>query len=83
MAAQDSSVANSDLALPFAADAPLRSLADFATAGQTLAPETMLHVRDARVIFANYGALLADFAPALFRKSFVARPQRRSLPQSH
>ena len=55
--AQDSSVANSDLALPFAADAPLRSLADFATAGQTLTPETMLHVRDARVIFANYGAV--------------------------
>ena len=67
VAARDSFVANSDLALPFAADAPLRSLADFATAGQTLATETMLHVRDARVIFANYGALLADFAPALFR----------------
>ena len=65
--AQDSYLPNSDLALPFAADAPLRSLADFATAGQTLTPETMLHVRDARVIFANYGAVLADFAPALLR----------------
>jgi hypothetical protein len=67
VAAQDSGVANADLALPFATDAPLRSLADFATVGQTLTPETMLHVRDARVIFANYGALLADFAPALLR----------------
>lgn len=67
MAAQDFAVADLDLALPFAADGPLRSLADFATTDQTLTPETMLHVRGARVIFANYGAVLSDFAPA-FRK---------------
>jgi hypothetical protein len=51
-----------DLNCPFAADQPVRSLAAYAATGQTLSPETMLRVQDGRVIFANYGAILADFS---------------------
>ena len=70
-----------DLDCPFAADAPVRSLAAYARAEQTLAPETMLGVRDARVIFANYGAILADFAPML--GPMAADGDRGRRPPSH
>ncbi|OLF53754.1 hypothetical protein [Pseudomonas chlororaphis] len=51
-----------DLDLPFAAGPRVRRLADYASTGQGLDEEQLLGVAGARVVFANYAALRADFA---------------------
>lgn len=61
----DRSRCDTDVNLPFVADAPLRSLADYATTEQALTSEMILGVRGAEVVFANYGAIFADFEPSL------------------
>lgn len=50
-----------DLNLPFAAGPRVQRLADYAQSGQTLSTEQLLGVAGARVLFANYPALRADF----------------------
>lgn len=56
-----------DLSLPFVVDTPVRSLTEYAMTGQTLKGERMLGVQGARILFANYGAILTDFEPFLGR----------------
>ncbi|WP_397431137.1 hypothetical protein [Pseudomonas chlororaphis] len=50
-----------DLDLPFAIGPRVRQLADYAGSGQYLAEEQVLGVANARVLFANYPAIRADF----------------------
>ncbi|WP_259766904.1 hypothetical protein, partial [Pseudomonas protegens] len=50
-----------DLNRPFAAGPRVQRLADYAQSGQTLSTEQLLGVAGARVLFANYPALRADF----------------------
>ncbi|WIE52885.1 hypothetical protein [Pseudomonas sp. GM17] len=52
---------NHDLDLPFAAGPRVRQLADYAGSGQALVEEQLLGVAGARVLFASYGAIRADF----------------------
>ncbi|AZF06295.1 hypothetical protein [Pseudomonas sp. R5-89-07] len=50
-----------DLAQPFTIGPRVRHLADYADSGQALIEEQVLGVADARVLFANYAAIRADF----------------------
>ncbi|MGE7955641.1 hypothetical protein ACQKQA_03410 [Pseudomonas sp. NPDC089530] len=55
------SPARHDLNLPFSPGPRVRQLADYAGSGQTLVQEQLLGVAGARVLFANYAAIRADF----------------------
>lgn len=50
-----------DLDQPFAGGPRVRQLADYAGSGQALEAEQVLGVANARVVFANYPAIRADF----------------------